>query len=187
MGRSVEPEWLEVCQKLRDGQYWVPHTEIFLADLPSLIEEFSLLPKVICWTNKTRHMINQRCSELWQSVLGNEGALKLPETTFTDEEGEKRQFTYYTGMPIMCKKTNKTGAFHNNQLGYIKSVELHDAHTWVVIAHADSDATGLWSEIGPTRQPAFAVTDHVAEDLTLEQRYAVCEWDRMDSRMRHSV
>ena len=120
-------------------------------------------------------MINQRCSKLWQSVPHNKGALELPETAFVDEEGEKRQFTYYNGMPIMCKKTDKS--FHNNQLGYIKSIELRDTHTWIVIAHADGNVPGLWSEIGPIHQPAFVVTDHVAEGLTLEQRYAVHEWD----------
>jgi len=68
--------------------------------------------QVICWTKNTPH--------------DTPAMLRIVAVNFRQRRG--------AGATLECRlcvKTEKNCAFHNNQLGYIKSVELHDTHTWL--------------------------------------------------------
>ena len=82
--RSCDPVWTQICGVIRDGGEWVASDSIGVDDLGFLMCDDHSKPKVICYTNNVRKMINRRCSQRWPTVLMTD---PLP---FYKNDGEKK-------------------------------------------------------------------------------------------------
>ena len=176
--RSCDPVWTEICGVIRDGGEWVASDSIGVDDLGFLMCDDHSKPKVICYTNNVRTMINRRCSHLWPTVLMTD---PLPFYK-NDEQNEKLQdYQYYVGMPV-TSLTNKDSCC-NRELGEI--VKYEEKVTVLIVR-------GLLIELELAdffREwiPAFAITTHSAQGQTWDWQYAICEFSRMDRKMRYTA
>ena len=151
-----------------DGE-WKPADWVDVTSLSTLMAEESHLPKVICWSNKTRQRINEECSKLWPTIYSTK---PLPFYTKGDEGTKFHQdYQLYVNMPVLCKKTAENHC--NNDWGEIAKYE--EEKVTVLMARKFLLEFTL-AEFCEAWIPAFAITMHSAQGTTSDWQYAVAEF-----------
>jgi ATP-dependent exoDNAse (exonuclease V) alpha subunit len=134
----------------------------------------------ICFTNDVRKLINN--IKMKQLARKTKKCLKLP----AQKNCEKSQdVKLNVDMPVLSKINNEKMNIFNNQRFTI--IKIDKENEKITLKYKDNDNT-LDVEFNNFQKfflPAFSMTCHCAQGLTIDQKYTIHEFDRMDKKLRY--
>ena len=89
----------------------------------------------------------------------------------------------YKGLPIIACRTRKGDGFVNSD--ECKVVEVNDKKVIVKIEGVKDLVTLDHDEFGKSFYPAYCITVHKSQGITIEEDYTIYDWDRMDNRLKY--
>ena len=87
------------------------------------------------------------------------------------------------GLPIIACRTRKGDGFVNSDEG--KIMKVNDKNVIVKIEGVDNEIELDYDEFGKSFYPAYCITVHKSQGITIEEDYTIYDWDRMDDRLKY--
>jgi len=135
--------------------------------------DYTLATNHICWTHKTRKLVNRMCM-----IANRKGKdyFTAGGTHSPAMANDKQQTTYYyVGLPLVCIKTHK-------KTGIVKSCFYNVEHVGVDCGENIAIVNGVWyteeSLLGYFRV-SYCTTTHVRQGDTIEGEYFIWDVERI--------
>ena len=130
----------------------------------------------LCYLNSTRKRINT----IYMEKMAPEDAIIIAKNKTNPQS---QDMMAYKGLPIIACRTRKGDGFVNSDEG--KIMKVNDKNVIVKIEGVDNEIELDYDEFGKSFYPAYCITVHKSQGITIEEDYTIYDWDRMDDRLKY--
>ena len=130
----------------------------------------------LCYLNSTRKRINT----IYMEKMAPEDAIIIAKNKTNPQS---QDMMAYKGLPIIACRTRKGDGFVNSDEG--KIMKVNDKNIIVKIEGVEKEIELDYDEFGKSFYPAYCITVHKSQGITIEEDYTIYDWDRMDDRLKY--
>ena len=154
----------------------------------------------ITFTNKKRKELNKKYMEKHvkenaeiqaQRVKNQKNKenpyYKIPYLEALEYDGNSQNVIVYKGLPLKCKKNCKDKDIYNNERFTVKQVTYKKGDWECVVYNKRLEVTIKSNEFQNYFYPAYAITAHCSQGLTINEPFTIYEYNRLNDAGKYVV
>lgn len=135
--------------------------------------------KNICFTNKTRKIVNEMCIKRYHQQHPRNKRIMIEELSY---DKNSQAYELMEGMPIIARVNNKQLNIVNNE-AFIVSKILKNK---IIVKNTMNEEVEVSIEkFNRVFYIAFCITTHKSQGETIDEKYTIYEWDKMDTKLKY--